>query len=305
MNGEGTVPLLIVTGFLGAGKTSLLQRALHREGSWLAERFSSGAVVVYINDFSDENVDAELLGGASLSSVRPLSGGCVCCNLLPAFLDDLSALVRAKLPVVDYVVLECTGVADPLPVVGAVLVHPYLSQAVRIDAVVAVVDASQFDLDADPLQGAQLCGVNVVVLNKKDLFYRHLPSPRHAGSQCSELEMMEIDVLWRHHRSRIAEAARSSNARVRVYDSACCTFALEELVVRKDLFAAHGSGADALQRFRDLLSQRGAVDGPSEEALELQRLGVRSIKVEIPMTKPPPKLSVILQRVRDGVLADV
>ena len=101
------VPILLVTGFLGAGKTTVVNHLLaHAEGRRIA---------AVVNDFGAINIDAELIAGAS-DGVVSLSNGCICCSLEGDLLRTLAALLRRD-PRPEFIVIETSGVADPSDIV--------------------------------------------------------------------------------------------------------------------------------------------------------------------------------------------
>jgi cobalamin biosynthesis protein CobW len=155
------VPALIVAGWLGAGKTTLvdhLLREAQRDGVRLA---------IVSNEFGDTGIDRALLDAGQDGFVE-LDGGCVCCKLSDALPDTLTTLLRQVKP--DRLVLECSGVALP----GEILVQfwrPPLDTLFSDEVVVVVVDAERAAaggaLDATFVE--QLEAADVVVLNKRDL----------------------------------------------------------------------------------------------------------------------------------------
>ena len=130
------VPLVLVTGFLGAGKTTLVNRILARR----AERGDTTKLGVIVNELGEIGIDGALLAGGARQVELP--GGCVCCVLGDDLDRTLLELVATN-PELEAIVLETTGVAEPLPIAWAVRREP-VAQAVRLAIVVALVDATHF-----------------------------------------------------------------------------------------------------------------------------------------------------------------
>jgi G3E family GTPase len=131
------VPLVLVTGFLGAGKTTLVNRLLARR----AEQGAQGKLGVIVNELGEIGIDGALLADGGARQVE-LPGGCVCCVLGDDLDRTLLDLVATN-PGMEAIVLETTGVAEPLPIAWAVRREPVASK-VRLAMVVALVDATQF-----------------------------------------------------------------------------------------------------------------------------------------------------------------
>jgi G3E family GTPase len=159
------IPLTVLTGFLGAGKTSLLNRLLH-------DPALAGTAVI-INEFGEIGLDHLLVKSIDDNMVL-LQSGCLCCTMR----GDLVAALEGLLRDLDNgrinfrrVVLETTGLADPAPVLQTAMAHPYLVMRFRLDGVVTVVDAINGGetLDQHMESVKQVAVADRIVLTKADL----------------------------------------------------------------------------------------------------------------------------------------
>lgn len=157
------VPLVLLTGFLGVGKTTLLNELLRRR----AARDERGKIGVVVNELGAVGIDGALLGDQAAKQIE-LPGGCVCCVLG----DDLD---RTLLDLVDTnpldaIVLETTGVAEPLPIAWALERAPVCDR-VRLAAVVTVVDAANFraSRSVSAAVDAQVAYADVILVTKAEL----------------------------------------------------------------------------------------------------------------------------------------
>lgn len=160
------VPVTVLTGFLGAGKTTLVNRILKGDHGL--------KVGVLINDFGSINVDAELVVSVQDDMIS-LANGCVCCQIRDDLVDSIEALVARPEPV-EYILLEASGVADPQGIF-ITLVDAKIRDRIRLDSVTCVVDTEQlFALSDYPalaiLKLRQMGSADMVILNKVDLVDR-------------------------------------------------------------------------------------------------------------------------------------
>jgi G3E family GTPase len=151
------VPILLVAGFLGAGKTTVVNHLLaHADGRRIA---------AVVNDFGAINIDAELVAGAD--GVVSLANGCICCSLEGDLLRTLANLLR-RTPRPDCIVIETSGVADPADIVRN-LMDPVIWRAAPLETVLCVVDATAPPALDDALLRAQIRAADVIALSKVDL----------------------------------------------------------------------------------------------------------------------------------------
>jgi G3E family GTPase len=155
-----SVPILLVTGFLGAGKTTVV--------NYLLAQAEGRRIAAVVNDFGAVNIDAELIAGAS-DGVVSLSNGCICCSLEGDLLRTLAALLRRE-PRPELIVIETSGVADPADIVRN-LMDPVISREAPLETVLCVVDATARPevLTEDALLRSQLRAADMVALSKVDL----------------------------------------------------------------------------------------------------------------------------------------
>jgi G3E family GTPase len=154
------LPVAIVTGFLGSGKTTLVNHILGQP--------TGLRVAVMVNEFGDIAIDGDLIAGAG-DDIVELANGCVCCSINNDFVGAVSRVLQRG-PVIDYLVVETTGLADPLPIALS-LVRPEFRDRVRLDAIIALADADAFSLEhfAGVTACNQLRHADFILLNKCDL----------------------------------------------------------------------------------------------------------------------------------------
>ncbi len=182
------VPCTVVTGFLGAGKTTLVRNII--------ENADGRRLAVIVNEFGDIGIDGEILKGCGIEScseenVVELANGCICCTVADDFVPALDQILASQ-PPVDHILIETSGLALPKPLVQA-FQWPQIRDRVTVDGVVAVVDGRALadgrvanDMDAlhaqrlqdesldhdDPVEEVfedQIACADLIIMSKSDL----------------------------------------------------------------------------------------------------------------------------------------
>ena len=180
-----TVPITLLTGYLGAGKTTLINHILNNQDGY--------KVAVIVNDIGEVNIDASLIGKGGIvtetnDSLVPLQNGCICCTLKVDLMQQIVDIVKTKK--FDYILIEASGVCEPLPIAQTITVLSEQTQSYglpkicRLDNVVTVVDSLRLrdefncgdslvkeeidDEDIENLLIQQIEFCNKIVLNKVD-----------------------------------------------------------------------------------------------------------------------------------------
>lgn len=195
------IPVLLLTGYLGSGKTTLVNRILKNE------RGIKFAVIV--NDIGEVNIDEDLIAeggivGSGDDSLVPLSNGCICCTLKMDLVQQLSGIAQSRK--FDYIVIEASGICEPAPIAQTISAYPQIypqlarTAKAKLDNIVTVVDALRMrdefnkgndllkdnigedDLESLVIQQVEFC--NTVLLNK--------------ASEVSKEDLEKVKDILRH-----------------------------------------------------------------------------------------------------------
>lgn len=179
------VPITLLTGYLGSGKTTLINHILNNQEGY--------KVAVIVNDIGEVNIDADLIAKGGVvnqtdDSLVPLQNGCICCTLKVDLMQQIVDLIKTG--TFDYILIEASGICEPIPIAQTITVlsdstKQYgLPQICRLDNVVSVVDALRLatefgcgdnlvkeDLDEEDIENLiiqQIEFCNTIILNKVD-----------------------------------------------------------------------------------------------------------------------------------------
>ncbi len=154
------VGITIITGFLGAGKTSLLNQIIKKEDGY--------KFVIIENEYSEFGIDAEIIKGVENSNIFELSNGCICCTMSTELQETLDELLNSSLNF-NHLIIETTGMAEPDSVVQSVVANVKLKEIFYIDSVVCLVDAINFESNLKKVEAIkQIVMADTVLINKTE-----------------------------------------------------------------------------------------------------------------------------------------
>ncbi len=160
-DGDGRIPVTVVTGFLGSGKTTLVNRILHEK--------HGRKIAVIVNEFGEVSIDGQLIVSDDQEELVEFNNGCLCCTVRGDLIETLAKLqARADL---DAILIETTGLADPAPVASTFFVADEIKSNTKLDSFIVLADAVNLEQNLSQSEEAmeQLAFADIVLINKMDL----------------------------------------------------------------------------------------------------------------------------------------
>jgi G3E family GTPase len=203
MQTKRRIPVYLLTGYLGSGKTSLLK-------SWMRSPLLQDAALV-INELGEVGLDHQLLSSASESSAALIANACVCCTGLPGLEQSLEDLFWARLerriPRFPALIIETTGLAEPGPVSRVMLNNELLQERYRLAGVITCLSAATADqvLERHAEARAQIQGADLLVITKTDM----------VSSEALRALTLKIEhhlLHWAGHEALHTQVATSANS---------------------------------------------------------------------------------------------
>ena len=191
LEGDPRVPVTVLTGFLGAGKTTLVNRILTEN--------HGKRIAVVENEYNELSIDRDLVVSEA-EEIIEMNNGCLCCLVRGDLIHALRELLQRR-DKFDYILIETSGLTDPGPVAQTFVVDEYLKEKVSIDGIVTIVDAKHVWQHIDERQELkeQIGFADVVLLNKTDLV-------TEAELDKLETRVKSINALAKTHRTKNSAA---------------------------------------------------------------------------------------------------
>ncbi len=208
---DKTVPITLLTGYLGAGKTTLINHVLNNQEGY--------KVAVIVNDIGEVNIDANLIGKGGYvqeedSSLVPLQNGCICCTLKVDLMQQIADIISTKK--FDYILIEASGVCEPLPIAQTITVLSEesakygLPEICRLDNVVTVVDALR-------LRDEFNCGDNLVKDNIDDEDIENLLIQQIEF--CTKIILNKVDELSKDELDKVKAIIRRLQPKAEIIET--------------------------------------------------------------------------------------
>lgn len=155
------IPVTVITGFLGSGKTTLVNRILTEE--------HGKRIAVIENEFGEIGIDQDLVINEKEELIE-MNNGCICCTVRGDLIRIIKKLLASEKPP-EHILIETTGLADPSPVAQTFITEPDIEARVVLDSIITIVDAKHLSLhiDSAPEAKDQIAFADIIIVNKTDL----------------------------------------------------------------------------------------------------------------------------------------
>ncbi len=221
LNKKKLVPVALLTGYLGAGKTTLMNHILSNQQGY--------RVAVIVNDIGEVNIDESLIqrGGSiqSNDSLVPLSNGCICCTLATDLMEQIVSLVKSKK--FDYILIEASGICEPAPIAGSICMLDGTDSSVNIpgvaylDNVTTVVDAKRM---ADEFAGGKsLLNDNLDEEDIENLLIQQIEF-------CTTIVLNKLDLVTPEEKESVLKVIKALQPDAKIIETSNCNVDVSEIL---------------------------------------------------------------------------
>lgn len=216
------IPITVLTGYLGAGKTTLINHILNNQKGY--------KVAVIVNDIGEVNIDAELIQKGGIvreedSNLVPLSNGCICCTLKVDLMKQIGELVRTGK--FDYILIEASGICEPLPIAQTITVLEEQTKAYkmpitcRLDNVVTVVDAARLVYEFG--SGENLVKENIGEEDIENLLIQQIEF-------CSTIVINKVDDVSRDELKKVKAVVKTLQPEAKIIETNYANVDVKEII---------------------------------------------------------------------------
>ncbi len=204
------VPITLLTGYLGAGKTTLINHVLNNQEGYKC--------AVIVNDIGEVNIDAELIDKTGVATMKdanlvPLSNGCICCTLSVDLINQITDLIKSGR--FDYILIEASGICEPLPIAQSIAVlegdeENNIPQLCRLDNIVTVVDALRMASEFGC--GDSLLEENIEEEDVENLLIQQIEF-------CSTIILNKVDKVTKEQLNRVKAMIKTLQPKARIIEA--------------------------------------------------------------------------------------